>query len=321
MSTTMSLQQPLLQESQVLRLHTGPAGDVWGMDGTQPPTRVGTFGEFIESPLFAGATNVRVPGMRRNVPLILTLHQRRQEQRLARVEVGSPLMGRTRQERDNPQAMLLRMREVSGGVPSSLGGWHEFVESDYPSYQLAAQLDRNGDKFDDQIGHLLHAHPAWKFLDFMPHLNPGAVARLLAEILDPRWFVDRERPDSPAKLRAFTGLRAQTVAAVRAGDVATDTARRCQLTMQAWQGDGPTEAAAKQPGYCLWRKWFTIEDPQLATQRVSQDFITFLRLTWLDAIMAESGRATDWLFDPEQFFKKDDDAIAFRQHRGRVSRR
>lgn len=320
MTSTMST-RPLLQEETVLRVHTAPNGDVWSLAGNGSPQNGGSFGDFITSTALESAVNVRVVGMRRNTQLALALHQRVLEQRIDVLQIGSPLIGETRRERDTPAEMLLRMRQVHSGLASSLGGWHRFGSSDFVSYRLAASLDQSQGKMTDEIGQLLGAHPVWPLLSFIPHLDPLAVAQLLAEILDPRWFVDQARPESPAKLRAFLGLRAGDVAKAMGGDVSTETLQRCRYTLDAWRGPGPSPTTAAQPGYYLWRKLFTIEDGLRAAQRVSQDFVTFLRLTWLDALMRGSGRSTDWLFSPQVFFGDDLDGVAFLQHRGREMRR
>jgi hypothetical protein len=319
MTSTMST-RPLLQEETILRVHTAPDGNVWSLAGSGSPQDSGPFGEFITSTVLDSAMHVRVVGMRRNTQLSLALHQRVLEHRIEVLQIGSPLIGQTRRERDTPAEMLLRMRQSHGGLASSLGGWHDFATSDFVSYRLAACLEQSHGAMTDEIGKLLAAHPAWPWLSFIPHLDPLATAKLLAEILDPRWFVDQARPDSPSKLRAFLGLRAEHVAKAMTGDTSTETLQRCRHTLDAWQGVGPSPRGAEQPGYYLWRKLFTIEDRQRAAQRVSQDFVTFLRLTWLDALMRESGRATDWLFSPQIFFGDDIDGPLFRRHRDRLSR-
>jgi hypothetical protein len=320
MTAAMSTTRPLLQEDTILRVHTATDGNVWSLAGSGAPQDSGTFGEFITSTALNSATNVRVVGMRRNTQLALAMHQRVLEQRIEVLQIGSPLIGQTRRERDTPAEMLLRMRQTHGGLASSLGGWHDFTTSDFVSYRLAACLSQSQGVMTDEITQLLAAHPAWPWLRFIPHLDALATAQLLAEILDPRWFVDQARPESPSKLRAFLGLRATDLSKAIAGDASTETLQRCRYTLDAWQGTGPEPRAATQPGYFLWRKMFTIEDGQRAAQRVSQDFVTFLRLTWMDAIMRDSGRATDWLFSPQLFFGGDLDGTLFLQHRERLVR-
>lgn len=312
----MTTAMATIREDKTLRLHTDTLGALWCMYGDGQPQSCGdvtTIGEIPREQL----RHVRVPGMRRNAATLLELQTLRLQGHVGRVEVGTPLLGETQRERDCPSTMLQRMRAAPTGVASSLGGWHNFDDMDYAAYAVADALDR-GDPSDTLLQQLLQAHPAWLFLQRLPHLNLRATAAVLAHVLDPRWFVDRERPESGSKLQAYLGLRETTVAAAMNKTTTDATGKRCSDVLAAWWGVGPTEPDSLRPGHYLWRKWFTHENQVRAAQRVSQDFVTFLRLTWLDALMRRSARATEWLFDPSQWFGDDTDGVAFRQYRNQL---
>jgi hypothetical protein len=244
--------------------------------------------------------------------------------------VASPMLGLTSRERGDPQLMLMRMRDCAW--PASLGGYHEVTAVDYPAYLLATYFQFNiidAAHVDQAIGD----HPLWRYLGFIPHLDRMKLARLVATIVDPRWYTrwdvraDEWNPrdyvamtaKDAARLNQSLGLDPATMAQARLGHT-HDYAARAQLVLDTWKTSEapPPEACAGDPRYFLWQRWRTYDSTVKADLRVSQLFVDFLRQCWLDVLYMNAVRRgpvgkPDGLFAPEHFFRAVE-AEAFRAH-------
>jgi len=305
-------------------LHTDQ-GVVWAQTGTRPPCNTGlSVAEFLTQAPLARAS-ARVLGCRENAPLIVFLYQMRARGRLASVQVASPLVGRITSERENPAWLLNRMRTFR--QRQSLGGWHEVGEVEILSYILATLFQKGEHHHTLE---LLCVHPAWSALEFIPHLDAFKAAELLSLILDPRWYIDPEKPNRSGKLHRHLGLYPAAITAIRRGRVTTDPVRRCKLALECWKtAEGPGEAAADgTPGYFLWRRWSArYDNSEIADLRTTQALMTYIRLNWLDglyrarAIGAGKLIVGDGLFVPEYFFQDKAEVDAFYAHRQRCDAR
>jgi len=316
-----------------LKVHAGSDG-VWYLENAgQPRSSRMSVEEFIDSDILRRAECVRLIGDHQNVELIVALFDRKARGHLESVQVGTPLLCHTRSEREDPISVLFGMRRFAR-APSQ-GGFHEVVEADYLSYAMARQLKVDG-TVTDQVRRLLQMHPAWKPLGFIPTINKDCCARLIALILDPRWYVDICNPNRAAKLNQFLGLNPRTQAAVTLQQPGPCRNRqRCELVLQCWKDmsveagarkmfdlTGPkvvefTEAPGLRAGDFLWRLWGYLsgigprsrqpaKSPVTADLRASIRFIDYLRLNWLQQIyQGQNLPDHGLLFDPESFFKQD----------------
>ena len=326
-------------DTQALKLHVDH-GFVWYLDGAGHPRSSGkTAVEFLDDAVCRNAECVRLIGNPANASLIVELYNQCLRRQLACVEVVTPLVCATERERGSPEACLHYMRRFSR-APSQ-GGFHKVTERDYPAYALAAEVERlrrEHKPCSDMALRYLEAHPAWRPLSFVRHLDPAKMAQLLGVIIDPRWYFDPCKPDRSAKLEAWLGLNPKTQEGVT-----RNAARkwrhhnRCLLMRQCWkradlvdraravmrtrgieppyEGDEVTRA----PGDFLWRvwgRWAETGDPVKADLRASQKLLRFLRLAWLGELYRGTGQFGGGLslFRPVDFFRYVVEAEAFERH-------
>jgi hypothetical protein len=200
---------------------------------------------------------------------------------------------------------------------------------------------------------LLHVHPAWRSLQFIPTLNEDCCATLLGYIMDPRWYVDPCNPDRTARLESKLGLNPKTQAGVTlAGVKPWRNHHLCSTVLRCWKdpqqvgmiikafqcvGPEPTTGATTpglRPGDFLWRIWgYAIgcgpgsrEPPTtavIADLRASCRFIAFLSRVWISAIY-ESAILPDCgasLFRAADFFRPYlSEAAAYDDHMERLAR-
>jgi hypothetical protein len=280
--------------------HTGPDEEVFLCDVSGPPRASGlTCAEFATE---CGARPVRIVALPENAALITSLA----ECGAGRVEIGRPnnilwahLVA------TGPKSVLVHARSAAPEAPSR-GGWHGLTELDQASYALAAHY-RSGGGHDDAAARLYARHPARPALDFITHLDHEAASRLLAEILDPRWFIDPDQPDRDARLKCYLGLTSNQ------NDGSEPRRRRRALVRSAWHGSGDRYGDCDEPRYFLWRTWYAC-DPENGAEAadavVSRRFISYLKSVWLDSLLGGAWCAGG-LFLPEYWFREPDEVAAW----------
>jgi len=337
-------------DTLALRMHV--ANDhVWYVDhdGYAQPTKMAIH-DFFEGPIFCAATCVHVVGTHSNARLITKLYELKRDGQLQSVKVVTPLVCKTVKERQRPEALLLYM-PICHLAPSQ-GGLHEVVAADYHAYALAAEVQqcrhaRPDSKLSPRAQQLLRAHPVWHHLSFIKGINPTMVAGLLAQILDPRWYIDGCAPDRSCKLEAAMGLNPKTQAGVTVANFPQwRHHRRCKLVLHSWKDLKQQSAVRKlfeittpipvegsdrtgvAPCDFAWRIWgmrmgyglaepHVRPDPVIADLRASQRFIRFLRYTWLGELYAASQATPEQqapLFRPADFFKHPSEIAAYELH-------
>lgn len=335
-----------------LRLQTDPTGEIWAITWLKPtPHRIASnVQELVESDVFQESTSVAIIAFQINVVLITEIYLQRHGDPDYSIWVASPvLVTKIKHERVDPSAVLEASCKIDPHLSPSLGGWHQFGREDYPAYALAEMVARDTSVSDLAIK-LLKAHPVWPALSFISGLNLKMCCRLVSTILDPRWYVDCKQPARTARLESYLGLSPRTQRAVlhtlnginMADENSTnklDTAlsgmteydarmvERCTTVQYCWWRDPDTltEPASSSntgtsmleaPGGFLWRVWLSHGHSSRGYLRTSQQFIRFLRDSWLDALYAKT--VGDGLFVPSYFFKHNYEHLAFVQHMERA---
>lgn len=348
MTTPLNCPQrkPADPDAHTLKLHLDQ-GRIWYADGNQGVRCSGQSPEeFLEGPFIRPDQSVRALGLSSNVRLLMYLYDLKQKERLASVEVCSPLAAKVDKQRRNPEAAIISMRRFTKAA--SLGGFHEFTEMDYRAYALAQSVHEGmmlGEPVDERTLRLLRAHPAWKPLSFVENLNRVAVAGLLSYILDPRYYVDDCKPDSQCKLEAFLGLNPRTQAGVSGVRSRGRHHSRCKVVLECWKDHSLVQlirdtyelhtpvpiANNPKPGWApydfVWREWgrrmgygnpdAPMGDPIIADLRASQRLITFVRQVWLGELYRNSPAAPDGrasLFRPSDFFQHPTEIAAYEMH-------
>jgi hypothetical protein len=299
-----------------LKVSVDAEGLIWYSIADQPPifTRKSLV-SFLLNPLSKEISKFRVMGTQGNVELILALFLRILEQETGSVEVCSPLACKTQKEREDPIRLFLAARSIN--QVSSLGGWHNFNKNDYPTYALSQHLTRTKGQVDDHARRLLKTHPNWAALTFIPHINMDACCKLLALILDPRWYLTPTNPNRGSKLRSFLGLDIKTLLGVIGKGPIQRYHERCKLVFDAIQGN-TSRSSINNPAFFLHRIMAVNPDKRvIGLLRAMQTFVEYLRLTWL-AALGSGKHQNEALFVPEYFFKSKEETDAFLQHMRRT---
>lgn len=310
--------------NSLYRVYVDSSGVVWFSHQDQMPVRSGlNQSHFVNQLPMSKDDTVQLVAEPSNVNIILRLYERKLTGGLGSVQVCSPASPDGYHKKRPEIAILDSARWV--GWPASLGGWHEFTDADYPSYYLAAQYFSNVESgYDsDSINSMLELHPAWPSLSFIPHIARTACAKLIATILDPRWFVDLKEPEKNSKLENFLGLTPQVQLALNDNgpdgmdeNITLKQLKNCELVMSVWRVARPVSKSDYLcPSNFLWRLHATEGADAMADLRTSQTFISFLKHIWLDAVYRKRGGVSeDGLFVPEYFFKHEDEISAFKKH-------
>ena len=314
---------------------------VWTLEGDSLPTSSSqSVSDFVASDFVKDMECVRIMGTHANAKLIVGLYARKLKEEIGRLEVVTPLVCKTQSERSDPELILYRMRNFA--LAPSLGGFHEITSVDYPAYALAAEFFSQGStepvELTDLMRNYLQAHPAWKSLRFIRYLNEFSCARLLAIILDPRWYIDKCNPDRIAKLEAWLGLNPktqagilQTIAPLGRHHDKCSTVFNCwyreelklevfdnimEFDLIPWDEDNNACPPGMAPCDFVWRVWAShAENSTIAALRASQMFVRFLRHTWLSAIYEDSMTAGALpLFRSKDFFKYVVEAASFEHY-------
>lgn len=302
-----------------LKLTVDKLGNVWYIVADGPPVNSGKpVISFLLDPAFKDVGRFRIVGTQRNAQLILALYVSKINNGSGCVELCGPNICRTNEERENAEFTLYAMRAVN--TAGSMGGWHAMQHADYCSYALSSHIQKV-EKIDDHARRLLKSHPLWPIISFVPHLDIDACSHLIATILDPRWYVCNKHPNRGSKLRAYLGLDKRTVAAEFASVIKKSTShvkqvyrQRCKMVIHGWNGPNNLNLI-EHPNYFLFRIFKDKSEKGAVerTLRTSQKFVEFIRLTWL-ALLAGQSKQLESLFVPEYFFKRKDEADAFRNY-------
>jgi len=255
---------------------------------------------FAKSDKLDDVTDVYIVGFQQNSPLIATLYERYRNSAV-RLWLGTPmpfLMSNLSQA-----AEILDNLGPLQSLPASLGGWHLCDDVDFHTARLRCALMEYSDL--QWTSDLMFSHPLYRPLSFIESVDVDSLARLIAIIGDPRWFVDTQKPNRLNKLKAFLGLKFVHVEKSRANaDVAdlVDSSRglqRCWYAVRSWtSGRSLEETDTLSPGNFLWHKALHLEErPHMGVYKSTRSFVSFLVGVWLDMVSREE------LFVPRYFFE------------------
>jgi len=303
------------QDETIIKLHTANDGHVWyarGISTCKNSEQI--VDSFLLSPVVSGmGLTFRVLGVPQNAELICALYLRRYKGEVRSVEIAGPNILDNRDELKDPAIVIVRMR--SAVVSSACGGWHGLTLHDYPTYAMLARMTRNNFVFDDTAAAYLQMHPAFKSLSFVPTLSPAAAAKLLVTTIDPRWYIDRRRPDRIKKLELYLGLTPAIQQKVSNTNKILSKARefRCADVLQSWKTKAYEEVDTKDPANFLYRIWHAAGGGVHGDLRASQAFLRYLNDNWLSVLENRKG-VKDGLFAPNLYFKTPAEIEAYVYH-------
>jgi hypothetical protein len=302
----------MIQDASCLKLHTPSSGLVWYADGLNPAecSNMRTE-EFLSSHIISPINlSVRILGVPQNAELITALYSRKKQRKLGSIYLAGPNVCESLIELDDPPLTFRRMRDAF--MATSCGGWHHMTDTSAAIYALILRIQRQADWFD--IGGRIYyeTHPLYRVINFITDVNHRNVAQLLATIIDPRWYVDRRRPDNPHKLSLFLGLTPKTQK--RVSDLTRIVSRgrdlRCAMVLNCWKTKPAADVDLTDPANFLWRIYRANGGGAKGDLRASQSFIGYLRTHWLAVVSSNVGMRQE-LFLPERFFKADSESQAY----------
>lgn len=302
------------------RVHVDGAQKVW-VRGEGDARCVGSVSAFLESSEYRFSQNLYVLGSACNAELICTMWTNSLQGSAERaIHIGSPAVCLTKRERKEPQIVLGKLDELIGPAPST-GGFHRMTNHDFTIYSLVHQVVRRGWQPNEHARRLLPYHPAYPALSFIPTLSEDAACRLLARIVDPRWFVNPGRPNRLQRLYNYLGL--VEVNFIRHGGYHAD---RAEMTAQAWSGlnrshrnSGYAVMHPEAPGNFLYRVIEKYDGDDRGWYLATRKFLQFVRAVWMDELADTGGRFDGW-FVPDYFFRSREEVTAFKRHREGVKR-
>lgn len=203
-----------------------------------------------------------------NAPVIYKLMEQG-----ATVELGTPLLVTGGKQR-KPAHVLRAMSQVADTwLGPARGGWHVATEMDRLTYGMSDPGLRED---------LWQQHPLRRVLQLVPGLSLEYAGRLVAEVRDPRWYIDLASPNRGAKLQAY---------------LCNDALKK--ITRRVWR----TEREATGDTNFLWQAWHTTrqyKNEEMASRVVDRRFVDFLRYCWLAIVSLPE---YPQLFDPARFLE------------------
>lgn len=289
----------MFPESRILNLYVTPSGEVWGAAGRDIPTQLHSSEcEAVDVISQQSDMHVRLLGMAQNASLIVRLADLVEHRGDGRLEVASPLLCDTQQERQDPEIAVGRMRQCR--VAASLGGWHVVTEDDRTIYEMVvASKQRDNTISGTSLGELFSKHPLSRYLSFVETLDELNAAKLVAEITDPRWYVDRANPSRVSRLQSYLGLTPKNFEklVVRKIKPNTPALRRAELAYAAWSA-APRRDAQNTSNFVVERYTFA-GGGHIGALRATQVFICYLARTWQHVIV-KAGPVPQDMFLPAE---------------------
>lgn len=284
----------------MLKLFVTPDDQLWYARGRDTP-RQAADPAFLDQVVATPPEGIRMLGTAASAEVLCRLHKLLPD---AVIEVASPLVCHTQRERNDPVVAIYRMRQCL--LAPSLGGWHRVTQADYATYRLLVAIRRG-----EPTQPWLRRHPAYYDLKFIRTLNEVAAARLLAEIIDPRWYIDIKNPYRLARLRAYMGLTPKYAARWGQADEST-VVQRGETAAACWMQDRVPDY--KDPRNFLWRRAAVADRVQLGSLRATQVLLTYLVRTWQQQLSA--GYQQLDMFSPADLLKGDE-VDAYREYAAR----
>lgn len=293
-------------ESKICKLTMDHADKVWSVMGDTTPVCTNlTIEEYlptmIKSKKFYG--RVRVLGSHLNAKLISDLYSLGVSRQIDSLEIGKP----DRIFRLSPEESLLKMRTLD--LPSYMGGWHAANVQDQISYSVAYLLQTDPNSLEAIS--LMKQHPLWEYATFVHGIDEASFVHVFSYILDPRWFIDTDRPYRLSKMYSWLGLMS--------GTQSEEKIKRKERVYSCW-----ASSTAIAEGHDKKKKWdiadeanklFSNKQEWHMLLRSSQLFIKYIRTAWLDCFYSYPNPWMERILDPDLFFKSEDSSLKFKCHK------
>jgi hypothetical protein len=258
-----------------LCLHMDPAGVIWRMtpQGVARPV----IGQELE-PMLRSDT-YRIVGLPDNYRLITELYSLLVGRKSrAKIWIGSPEVC---QDRDCAPEVLLTCLSVMEVHDNLHGRWHVLSPETYNHFLLLRALHDEG--FSDLTLQIYNSHCVKPFCQFLGLHEPPRVIALLAQIGDPRWYLNPRRPYRLARLESYFGLVPAQFKDARD----SPRKRRTRVLLELIESLPQTS--------CLFTE--LIARPNASEFKICRLLLGFLVRNWLTRLTPEDH------FDPQLFFR------------------
>tara|TARA_R110000751_G_scaffold1985_5_gene7607 strand:- start:22937 stop:23809 length:873 start_codon:yes stop_codon:yes gene_type:complete len=270
-------------------LHTDEKGTYWHID------KQGRHSKFLglESTKALDSGPYRVIGCPDNYRLITELHLRfnRQDNEAA-VYVGSPLVGKGRScTRDTLNC--ISVLDVQDNLSCR---WHKLSGQGFTTFLLLQAWKES--VLGDLVKTVYKTHCLSSHFDFIGVSRANAL-QLISQIVDPRWFINSNRPMRMQSLEAYFGLTPRLFnKAWKAGleIKPNDTTVRAAFLMNV-VGSLKDESCLRQASKRL--------DAENITRHSCKRLLNYVFRNWLEAAGLKG------YFDPEKFFKTYDSRVDY----------
>jgi hypothetical protein len=195
------------------------------------------------------------------------------------------------------------------GIAASIGGWHAHSDIDQIIYQ-AAWANSIGIRFSDEDAKkFLMNHPLYYHLKFLHFSSHTHMLRLLAEILDIRWFVHPRKLGRNSRLEKY--FRVQNAVLMRM--LQGCTCKSCNRLRILYDLIEPkyqlqSYATSKDPKFALVAKVANKSNDLRRMLYMMRSYLTYLYYGWLEVC----SNHPECTFDPETFFGDQDMTSAYR---------
>jgi len=243
---------------------------------------------------------VGLVGSASNAALLLVLYNRFRRGAVTTLKLCSPLLPPDHRPVEDPTAHLLELAAV--GDVASTGGWHTATEADCMTYSLLIHRDAALRGNWENWNRLVKQHPLYGHLEFLSRLDTAAAGMVLAEIVDPRWWVHPSDPGSEQAVLRHFGLAGP----IGVRDAATQ--RRQAALEQMWCQQ---PESLHEPGAFAHRYLSAFTSMETGLRRTNTLVLRYVLAGWR-ALVSLTHR--NRLFVPEEFL----DATALEAYRARV---
>jgi len=269
--------------NELICLHTTQAGEVWCVESRgNPKIFCGLDWPQLRSGVY------RVLGCPSNYELITRLYAASGDQ--VTVLVGSPAVCHQRQESVADVLSCVSVLNVHGSL---INCWHPLNREMFYNYTLL-RLWREADgpqRLPDNFGN----HCTAKYFEFLGVEVLRFAIRMIAEIVDPRWFLGVTRPYRLSRLESYFGLKpAQFEAAWRTVQESSEAeaarAGRTRLLLGL--------VSSLRPDSCIHAEVRGIADEVQRIRKACQLVLGFIVRNWLEELGCTG------YFNPAKFFQQ-----------------
>lgn len=274
--------------------------------------------DFVHKLQLRDCSAVHVLGSGLNASLIRQLGEAKfsHGQVWAPVKIGTPMIARSRPGMTSEEVFNAM---TSLNLAPSLGGWHEMTPYDTAAYRLIELLQRSGGELDEHVRLAVCEHPAYPVMSYL-HAAPLPAARMLAWIVDPRWFKDPVHPDRISRLNEFMGLSPLNAARLFEVEHPEEFRREAETPLQralsvveCWHGELPVRRITAQEKSAhrgaLMRNFAEHKYSARGLLKCSQRLLRWVQDVWLDQVSPQAE-----CFAPDLFFESREAGNHFRHH-------